>query len=94
MVHFYENKTVIVLENAVHNGTNVFEEYIRFHITHIDGQYHIRHQFILRDIKCLHRLLQSPNSIVRQCIMNASSNANTLIGYKMSYYRSMHVISV
>ena len=25
------------LENAVHNGTNVFEEYIRFHITHIDG---------------------------------------------------------
>ena len=23
--------------NAVHNGTNVFEEYIHFHITHIDG---------------------------------------------------------
>ena len=37
MVHFNGNITVIVLENAVHNGTNVFEEYIRFHITHIDG---------------------------------------------------------
>ena len=58
------------------------------------GQYHIRHQFILRYIMFLHRLLQSPNSIVRQCIMNASSNANTLIGYKMSYYRSMYGIDV
>ena len=40
----------------------------------------------------LHRLLQFPNSIVRQCIINASSNVNTLIGYKMSYYRSMYGI--
>ena len=37
MVHFYGNITVIVLENDVHNGTNVLEEYIIFHITHIDG---------------------------------------------------------
>ena len=26
--------------------------------------------------------------------MNASSNANTLIGYKMSYYRSMYGIDI
>ena len=39
MVHFYGKITVIVLENVVHNGTNVFEEYIRFYITHIDGYY-------------------------------------------------------
>ena len=26
--------------------------------------------------------------------MNASSNANTLIGYKMSYYRSMYSIDI
>ena len=58
------------------------------------GQYHIRHQFILSDIMFLHRLLPSTNSIVRQCIMNASSNANTLIGYKMSYYRSMYGIDI
>ena len=58
------------------------------------GQYHIRHQLILRDIKFLHSLLQSTNYIVRQCIMNASSNANTLIGYKMSYYRSMYGIDI
>ena len=37
MVNFYGTITVIVFENAVHNGINVFEEYIRFHITHIDG---------------------------------------------------------
>ena len=33
----YELDKTMDLENAVHNGTNVFEEYIRFHITHIDG---------------------------------------------------------
>ena len=58
------------------------------------GQYHIRHQLILRYIKFLHSLLQSTNSIVSQCVMNASSNANTLIGYKMSYYRSMYGIDI
>ena len=37
MVNFYGNITVIVLENAVNNGTNVLEEYMIFHITHIDS---------------------------------------------------------
>ena len=90
MVYFHGNITVIVLVNAVHNGTNTLEEYNYYlpYNTHIwllcplIGQYHIRHQLILRDIKFLQCLLQSTNSIVRQCIMNASSNANTLIGYK------------
>ena len=80
---------MIVLENAVHHGTIVLQKYILFHNynTHrwvlgpLTDQYHIRYQFILRDIKFLHSLLQSPYSIVRQCIMNASSIANTLIGY-------------
>ena len=56
--------------------------------------YHIRQQLILRDIKFLHRLLQSQNYIVGQCTMNASSNANTLIEYKMSYYRYMYGIDI
>ena len=33
------NITVIILENAVHNVTNVLKEYIIFHIKHIDGYY-------------------------------------------------------
>ena len=37
MVNFYGNITVIVLVNAVHNETNVLEDYIICHITHIDG---------------------------------------------------------
>ena len=37
MGHFYGNIIVIVLVNAVHNGTNVLEDYIICHITHIDG---------------------------------------------------------
>ena len=37
MVNFNGNITVIVLVNVVHNGTNVLEDYIICHITHIDG---------------------------------------------------------
>ena len=50
-------------------------------------QYHVRHQLILRDIEFLPRLLQSTNSIVRQCIMNASSNTNILIGFSVETKR-------
>ena len=42
----------------------------------------------------LHCLLQYPGSIVRQCIMNAYSNVNTLIGYNMSYYRYMYGVDI
>ena len=37
------------------------------------------------DIKFLHRMLHCNNSIVNQCIMHASHDANTLIGYKLSF---------
>ena len=36
---FNGNIAVIVLVNAVHNETNVLEEYIICYITHIDGYY-------------------------------------------------------
>ena len=36
----------------------------------------------------LHRMLHCNNSIVNQCIMHASHDANTLIGYKLSFFRS------
>ena len=32
--------------------------------------------------------------LLSDSVMNASSNANTLIGYKMSYYRSMYGIEI
>ena len=51
-------------------------------------------RIVISALYTLHSLLQSTNSIARQCIMNASSNANTLIGYKMSYYRSMYGIDI
>ena len=52
------------------------------------NQPHISHQFYIRDIKFLHRMLHCNNSIVNQCIMHASHDANTLIGYKLSFFRS------
>ena len=33
-------------------------------------------------------MLHCNNSIVNQCIMHASHDANTLIGYKLSFFRS------
>ena len=59
---FHGYITVMDLENVVHDGINVFEEY-KYHD-------HIRQQFHLRDIKCLHRVFPSPTYIVRPCIMN------------------------
>ena len=52
------------------------------------NQPHVSHQFYIRDIKFLHRVLHCNNSIVNQCIMHASHDANTLIGYKLSFFRS------
>ena len=36
------------------------------------NQPHISHEFYIRDIKFLHRMLHCNNSIVNQCIMHAS----------------------
>ena len=58
------------LENAVHYGTNVLEEYIPFHITHrwllcpLIDQYYTRHEFIFRSIKFLHRQHNLSNTII------------------------------
>ena len=52
------------------------------------NQPNISHQLYIRDIKFLHRMLHCNNIIVDQCIMHASHDANTLIGYKLSFFRS------
>ena len=66
-----------------------------FHLPHNAHRYlsgplllHISYQFYIRDIKFLYRMLQCNNSIVKQCIMHASHDANTLIEYKLSFLRS------
>ena len=47
-----------------------------------------------RDIKCLYRMINCPNAIIRQCILNAYYNANSLIGYKLAYFRSSFGIDI
>ena len=49
---------------------------------------------IRRDIKCLHRMINCPNALIRQCILNAYYNANSLIGYKLAYFRSSFGIDI
>ena len=49
---------------------------------------------IRRDIKCVYRMINCPNAIIRQCILNAYYNANSLIGYKLAYFRSSFGIDI
>ena len=43
------------------------------------------HQFYTIDIKFVHRMLHCNQSVVNQCIIHASHDANTLIEYKLSF---------
>ena len=52
------------------------------------GQYHIRTQLYARNFKFLFYAYRSPNVIVKTCINNAMYNANTPIGYKLSFYKN------
>ena len=58
------------------------------------NQYHISHQLIVRDIKTMHRMLTCHNIIVNQCMSIASINSNTLIGYKLAYFRSKYAFNL
>ena len=48
-------------------------------LDHLD----ISHQFCIIDIKFMHCMLNCNNSMVNQCIINASHDANTLKAYKL-----------
>ena len=45
-----------------------------------------RYQVYIRDIKFVYRMFNCNNSIVNQCIINASHDANALIGYILSFF--------
>ena len=39
-------------------------------------------------------MINCPNAIIRQCILNAYYNANSLIGYKLANFRSTFGIDI
>ena len=39
-------------------------------------------------------MINCPNAIIRQCISNAYYNANSLIGYKLAYFRTSFGIDI
>ena len=58
-------------------------------------RYCIKYQLYARDIKLLHSIkCQISNSIVRECLSCALSNSNTVIGYKLAFYRENFNISI
>ena len=61
----------------------------------LTNQRHIKYQLYARDIKLLHSIkCQISNSIVRECLSCALSNSNTVIGYKLAFYRENFNISI
>ena len=52
------------------------------------GQYHIKYQLYMKDIKLLYNMnMFVKNTIVQECLHNAMYNANTVIGYKLTFFR-------
>ena len=51
------------------------------------GQYHIKHQLYMKDIKLLYNMnMFVKNTIVQECLHNAMYNANTVMGYKLAFF--------
>ena len=55
-------------------------------------QNHIKTQFIVRTLRFLFCMLKSHNGIVTVGTLNALSNANSLMGSKLSFLRSNYEI--
>ena len=54
----------------------------------LTNQRNIRYQLFARDIKLLHSTkYEINNSIVSECLSCALSDSNTVIGYKLAFYR-------
>ena len=52
------------------------------------GQYHIKYQLYMKDIKLLYNMIMFVNNtIVQECFHNAMYNANTVIGYRLTFFR-------
>ena len=61
----------------------------------LTNQHHIRYQLFARDIKLLHSIkYEISNSIVSECLSCALSDSNTVIGYKLAFYRENLNISI
>ena len=57
------------------------------------GQYHIKHQFYMKDIKLLYNMnMFVKNTIVQECLHNAMYNANTVIGYKLAFFEKILIL--
>ena len=61
----------------------------------LTNQRHIKYQLFARDIKLLHSIkCEVSNSIVSECLSCALSDSNTVIGYKLAFYRKNFNISI
>ena len=51
------------------------------------GQYHIKYQLYIKDIKLLYNMnMFAKNTIVQQFLHNVIYNASTVIGYQLAFF--------
>ena len=61
----------------------------------LTNQRRLKYHLFAKDIKLLHSIkCEISNSIVRDCLSCALSNSNTVIGYKLAFYREHFNISI
>ena len=71
-------RKIFSLLNTVHRWLLVF----------LMGQYHIKYQLYMKDIKLFYNInMFVNNTIVQECLHNVIYNANTVIGYKLTLFR-------
>ena len=61
----------------------------------LTNQLHIKYQLFARDIKLLHSIkCEISDDIAREYLSCALSNFNTIIGYKLAFYRLNFIIGI
>ena len=88
-------KICITWNKAVRKMFSVPYDTHRWILGPLTNQRHIRYQLFARDIKLLHSIkYEISNSIVSECLSCALSDSNTVIGYKLVFYRENFNISI
>ena len=83
-------KMCITWNNAVRKMSPLPYHIYRWILGPLTNQRHIKYQLFAIDIKLLHSI----NCEIRTSLVCALSNSNTVIGYKLAFYRENFNISI
>ena len=58
------------------------------------NSFHMKHKLYIRDLKFIHSLANSHNSLARSCFTHVYKNANSVIGNKIAYFRDQFDVNI